>query len=101
MNKYIASGIVVAIVAYGVYSAGYSSAENVYLEQIVELNNQLKKKQSHIDSLAVDLATSLGKTEIVFRDIETEVIKYVETTPIIECFDDNAIKLWNSAASGQ
>lgn len=97
MNKAVIIG---AVLIVGAYIGGYAVAENGYLNDIIELKSQLKDKQDSINSLTVDLATKMAETKIVFRDIETEVIKYVETTDTVNCFDDNAIKLYNKAASG-
>jgi hypothetical protein len=41
----------------------------------------------------------MGKTEIVYIQLEAEVEEHVETTPIVDCFDDNAVELFNRTAS--
>lgn len=92
-------GVIALFFLLGAFGAGYFFCQNDYLKAQNELKDQLREAQAELDDIAVDLAAAMGKTEIVFKEIEVEVIKYVETTPIVDCFDDNAVKLFNRTAS--
>lgn len=96
-----ALGAFVILIAAMLLSAygGYTYCNNGQLEAQLKLKDQLKKKQSEINQQAIDLATALGEIKVEYVEITNEVIKYVETKDTVNCFDDDAIRLFNKSPS--
>ena len=98
--KVMAIIAVLAAYSYILIEYGKDIKQAQYEDIAAKAQKEIAKKQAVINQLEIDLATVIVETKVVFRDIEKEVIKYVETSPIIECFDDSAVWLLQKAASG-
>ena len=85
-----------------VYDLGWDNAMNkAQADQVVAIEKAIaeqKAKQDAVNDVGADNENQRVRTEIKFRTITKEVIKYVQTHPDdVECLDADGVRIWNEA----
>lgn len=103
--KWIAGAAVILVVvgllwAYGhsQYKSGYAEAENAYRDAAIGLQ---QKEQAQADKAASDLEKGNANADVVYKTI-TKTVDKIVVRPIYlnRCFDDDGLRIANTALSG-
>ena len=95
----------IAVVGYTAYQKGYSKAMiEASVTQALALEEAVKSYDALIgrkDATVAALTAKAKQRQVEYREITKEVVKYVETTPDIQCFDDSGLQLISKIAHGR
>ena len=97
--KNIIYAIIVALIIASAFASGYYYSNQAHLKAQIKLQNQLKEKQAKIDTQAIELSEALADIKIEYVVKNQEVIRYEKSAPTIECFNDDAVRLFNATSS--
>ena len=87
------------------YQKGYTKAMNkASADNAAVVNEAVNKYKDEVAKRQVvekKLLETQGKREVEYRTITKEVIKYVQVTPDVQCFNDDGVRLIKDIAAGR